>query len=74
MRGQGSIPTGGDILSLHFFGFHAVKTKMHEKRQANYLWGMEDGVLTMKILLLSTYQKNINIKVKIRLSAIVDAF
>ena len=28
MRGLGSIPTGGNILSLDFFCFHAVKTKM----------------------------------------------
>ena len=28
MRGLGSIPTGGNILSLEFFCFHAVKTKM----------------------------------------------
>ena len=28
MRGPGSIPTGGNILSLDFFCFHAVKTKM----------------------------------------------
>ena len=28
MRGLGSIPTRGNILSLDFFGFHAVKTKM----------------------------------------------
>ena len=28
MRCLGSIPTGGDILSLEFFCFHAVKTKM----------------------------------------------
>ena len=28
MRGPGSIPTGGNILSLDFFCFHVVKTKM----------------------------------------------
>ena len=28
MRGPGSMPTGGNILSLFFFCFHAVKTKM----------------------------------------------
>ena len=28
MRGLGSIPTGGNILLLDFFCFHAVKTKM----------------------------------------------
>ena len=28
MRGLGSIPTGGNILSLEFFCFHAVKTEM----------------------------------------------
>ena len=28
MRGMGSIPTGGNILSLEFFCFHVVKTKM----------------------------------------------
>ena len=28
MRGPGSIPTGGNILSLNFFGFYAVKIKM----------------------------------------------
>ena len=28
MRGLGSIPTGGNILSLELFCFHAVKTKM----------------------------------------------
>ena len=28
MRGSRSILTGGNILSLDYFGFHAVKTKM----------------------------------------------
>ena len=28
MRGLGSIPTGGNILSLDFFCFYVVKTKM----------------------------------------------
>ena len=28
MRGPGSIPAGGKTLSLEFFGFHVVKTKM----------------------------------------------
>ena len=28
MRGLGSIPSGGKILSLEFFCFHTVKTKM----------------------------------------------
>ena len=28
MRDPGSIPTSGNILSLDFFGFQAVKTKM----------------------------------------------
>ena len=30
MRGPGSIPTGGNILSLDFFCFHVVKTKMSQ--------------------------------------------
>ena len=28
MRGPGPIPTGSNILSLDFFSFHTVKTKM----------------------------------------------
>ena len=47
MRGRGSIPTVSNILSLDFFGFHVVKTKMPQLAflcvcEKPYCWG-KDG-------------------------------